>query len=162
MVLYFKFCQATFVPSSIFHSNLSQKMTSNSSLSRFYLIGMLAFATLFGVLAFKSASPKPATFEYRQFSTIESILPGGLGRSRVVSTDANGTTVEKDLLNFYSLVGINFGNISNNDRLIVDKINEYTNEGWELHSVTTGVQSPTDSGKSGIFITRYLFRKSKG
>lgn len=128
---------------------------------KFYFLSILAAVTLVSVVAFKTPMPKPANFEYRQFSTIESIIPGGLGRSRVVSTDMNGTTVEKELLNFYSLVGINFGNISNNDRVIVDKINEYTREGWELYSVTTGVQSPTDSGKSGIFITRYLFRKTK-
>jgi len=120
------------------------------------LLVMVAVSSFF---AFRSVQPS-AGFEYRQFSTIESIIPGGLGRSRIVSTDANGTTVEKDLLNFYSMVGINFGNISNNDRLIVDKINEYTNEGWELYTITTGVQAP-DGGKNGIFITRYLFRKTK-
>lgn len=128
--------------------------------SKFYFLSALAALVMVSVFSFKTPIPKPANYQYRQFSTIESIIPGGLGRSRVVSTDNNGTTVEKELLNFYSLVGINFGNISNNDRLIVDKINEYTKEGWELYSVTTGVQSPTDSGKAGIFITRYLFRRS--
>ncbi len=111
--------------------------------------------------AFKPAPSAPA-YEYRQFSTIESIVPGGLGRSRIVSTDAAGTAIEKDMLNIYSLVGINFGNIANNDRLIVDKINEYTADGWELYSVTAGVQSPSEKGSSGIYLTRYLFRKVKG
>jgi hypothetical protein len=73
--------------------------------------------------------------------------------------------VEKELKNFYSMVGINFGNIANNDRAIVERINEWSAQGWELFSVTTGVQSPsvTDNGggTGGIFITRYLFRKSR-
>jgi hypothetical protein len=38
----------------------------------------------------------------------------------------------------------------------VDNINQYTNEGWELYQVTAGVQS---NDKTGIFLTRYLFRK---
>lgn len=116
-------------------------------------------AGILTALAFKAA-PK-ANFEYKQFSTIESVIPGGLGRSRIVSTDSSGTTIEKDLMNFYSFTGINFGNISNNDRLIVDKINEYTNDDWELFQVTSGVQSASDKGSSGIFITRYLFKKEK-
>jgi len=105
-------------------------------------------------------------YQYRQFSTVESIIPGGLGRSRVIETNDSGSEVEKELKNFYSLVGINFSNITQNDRVIVERINAWTNEGWELHSVTTGVQSPSvsDNGNStgGIFITRYLFRKVKG
>ena len=42
---------------------------------------------------------------------------------------------------------------------IVDKINEYTKDGWELMSVTSGVQSPSEKGSQGIYMTRYLFRK---
>ncbi len=103
-------------------------------------------------------------YKYRQFSTVESIIPGGLGRSRVIQTSESGTEIEKELKNFYSMVGINFGNISNNDRVIVERINEWSSEGWELYSVSTGVQSPSvsDNGGStgGIFITRYLFRKA--
>lgn len=125
---------------------------------KFLIAGILVAGTFFSLLSFRTSSPV-AEFRYKQFSTVESIVPGGLGRSRIVSTDENGTTIEKDLLNFYSLVGINFGNISNNDRLIVDKINEYTKDGWELYSVTTGVQSPSDKSSGGIYLTRYLFRK---
>jgi len=109
--------------------------------------------------AFKPAAVQ--TYEYRQFSTIESIVPGGIGRSRLVSTDASGAAIEKDLLNIYSMVGINFSNIANNDKLIVDKINEYTNLGWELTSITAGVQSPSEKSSGGIYMTRYLFRKAK-
>jgi hypothetical protein len=125
---------------------------------------VIAMAILAG-FSFKSAesSSSSTVYEYKQFSTIESILAGGVGRSRILTTDEKGSLVEKDLLNFYSFVGINFGNIANNDRAIVDKINEWTKEGWELMEVTSGSQTNLSQGNTnqGIFITRYLFRKSK-
>lgn len=105
------------------------------------------------------ADDRPVAYTYRQFSTIESVVPGGLGRSRVIISDESGQEIGKDLLNFYSMVGINFKNIASNDQLIVQNINEWTAQGWELHTVTTGVQSPSDGNSTGIFITRYLFRK---
>lgn len=120
--------------------------------------GLLIAGSVISLLSFRS-STVVTEYRYKQFSTVESIVPGGLGRSRIVTTDENGTTVEKDLLNFYSMVGINFGNISSNDRMIVDKINEYTRDGWELFQVTTGVQSPSEKQSGGIYLTRYLFRK---
>ncbi|OYU97778.1 MAG: hypothetical protein CFE21_01185 [Bacteroidetes bacterium B1(2017)] len=123
----------------------------------FFTLGLVA------IWAFKPNEKNSEGYEYKQFSTIESIIPGGAGRSRILSTDASGTMVEKDLLNFYSLVGINFGNISNNDKIIVDKINEYATSGWDLYQVTTGSSTNQSNGSTsgGIFITRYLFRKAK-
>ncbi len=116
---------------------------------------------VYGLFAFKNKNTG-ITYEYRQFSTVESVVQGGMGRSRMVSTDSKGTMVEKDLLNFYSMVGINFGNVVNNDKIIVDKINEYTSDGWELYTITAGVHSPSEGkGGTGIFLTRYLFRKAK-
>ncbi len=109
----------------------------------------------------QSAAPR-VQYEYKQISTIESVVPGGLGRSRIVSTEANGQVMEKELKNFYSLVGINFGNISNNDEVIVDKINQMSEDGWEIHTVTTGSNQQSSGGNSsgGLFITRYLFRRA--
>lgn len=78
----------------------------------------------------------------------------------IINTDEKGVTIEKDLDNFFSLVGINFSSIVNNDKKIVEKINELSSQGWELYQVTTGVQSSSATAQ-GIFITRYLFRKQK-
>lgn len=120
------------------------------------------------VLAAFSFRPAPqttdgVTYQYLQFSTIESVIPGGLGRSRILTTDNNGQVIEKDLKNFYSMVGLNFKNIANNDQSIVERINSYASEGWELMSVSTGSHAQTSEGNSsgGLFITRYLFRKAK-
>ena len=90
--------------------------------------------------------------EYAVITTIESIVPAGLGRSRMISNKedlntANFTTERTDgktsqmntvkrkelkienfeetkLLNFYSLGGINFQNIASNDAMISAKLNE--------------------------------------
>jgi hypothetical protein len=126
--------------------------------------------------------------EYRVVTTIESIVPLGLGRSRMVdhqspqdykpltTSRTNGKKsdqgdVKRDdikidkfdetkLLNFYSGVGINFQNIASNDAVVSSKLSEMAKEGWQLVFVTSGVES--DGGKNdnnGIFITRYIFKR---
>lgn len=128
--------------------------------------GISALLVLAMLFAFSSSAPKSTadgSYEYLQFSTIESVVPGGLGRSRILTTDENGQLQEKELKNFYSMVGINFGNIANNDRAIVDRINQYSNDGWTLDHISTGSHAQISNGSSsgGIFITRYLFKRLK-
>lgn len=95
--------------------------------------------------------------EFTLVTTIESVVPGGLGRSRMVSTTSDGKLKETPMENFFSLVGINFGNVRMNDQAITDKITQMTKDGWHLESVNSGVYSADKS--TGIFITRYLFKK---
>lgn len=122
-----------------------------------------SFMMLFwGSLQAQNAAPlvaKSASYEYYIVTTIESVVPMGLGRSRMISTDENGKTDEVKLENFFSAVGINFGNIRENDAMIADKISKMSAEGWELHHISNGVYGADTS--TGIFITRYLFRKAK-
>ncbi len=127
--------------------------------------------------------------EYRVITTVESIVPAGLGRSRMLDhqtaedyrplttarTDGKKSDQgdikredvkiehfeETKLLNFYSLTGINFQNIASNDAVVSSKLSEMAKDGWELVFVTSGVES--DGGEkdsNGIFITRYIFKKS--
>lgn len=126
--------------------------------------------------------------EYKVVTIVESIVPMGLGRSRIVENksaiDVAAFTTERTdgkdskqgsvkrgdakvdsfaetkLLNFYSGVGINFQNIASNDALIASKINELAAQGWKLTFVNSGVESDAggDDGK-GIFITRLIFTK---
>lgn len=98
-------------------------------------------------------------YEYLQITAVESVVPGGLGRSRLISTDTKGQLMEKNLENFFSLVGINFGNIRNNDQVITDRLNDLAKDGWELDKVTTGVYASESS--TGIFLTRYVFKRPK-
>ena len=128
--------------------------------------------------------------QYRVVTLVESILPGGMGRSRMIEAtseaDYNAFTTsrtdgkdtkqndidrgeikidgfrETKMLNFFSMVGINFQNIASNDAIIMSKLNEMDAQGYDLAFVTSGVES--DAGKEdgqGIFITRLYFKKRK-
>lgn len=119
----------------------------------------LLFAALF-TLSFAFAQAQTAVkYEWKQMTAIESVVPGGLGRSRLITTDTKGEVVEIKLENFFSLVGINFGNIKENDRVLTESIQKMSDEGWELHTTTSGVYSSENT--TGIFVTRYLFRRPK-
>lgn len=123
------------------------------------LLSSLLTLIIVSLFAFKSAEDTPKKVIYMQVSTIESIIPGGLGRSKMIITLPDGKQNDAGMENFYSIAGINFGNVQNNEKVIINKINQITSEGWELHQVTSGVQSPSDGNAQGIFITRYLFKK---
>jgi len=130
-----------------------------------------------------------AQVEFKVVTSVESIVPMGLGRSRIISgneekdykeytstqTEDDNTRNKSDradirikdfdetkLLNLYNVAGIRFQNIAANDAIISSKINTMIIEGWELAFVTSAVES--DSGKGdgqGIFITRYIFKRNK-
>lgn len=128
-------------------------------------------------------------YKYKIVTSIESIVPGGIGRSRIIE---NGSEIdytqftttrtgehkdesdkdrrdvkisnlkETTLVNFYSLVGINFQNIASNDAMITSMLNKYSDDGWELINIVSGVES--DAGREdgkGIFITRFYFKIHK-
>ena len=110
-------------------------------------------------------------YEYKVVTSVESIIPSGLGRSRIISANdernyENFTSQrtdgksEKDkrnksnrseiriknfdetkLLNFFNLGGIRFQNIAANDAVTTSKINAMSKEGWELAFVTSAVES---------------------
>jgi hypothetical protein len=129
-----------------------------------------------------------ANAQYQVITIVESVVPGGIGRSRMIENTSpinyneftTSRTEGKDtkqgdidrgeikvnsfretkMLNFFSMVGINFQNIASNDAIIASKLNEMDAQGFELAFVTSGVES--DAGKddsSGIFITRLYFKK---
>lgn len=148
----------------------------------------LFFSALF--LSFLSIEMFAQTYEYKIITSVESIVPMGIGRSRIIEnttevdasmyttsrndgTDSNQRNVkrkdlkvdnlnETKLLNFFSGVGINFQNIASNDAMISSALDALSNEGWELAFVTSGVES--DAGQQdgqGIFITRFIFKRIK-
>lgn len=128
-----------------------------ASLNLFLAAAIIAIFFL-GMAAFKPQDSLPVAYQYKQFTSIESVIKAGIGRSRIIISTADGQDIGKDLLNLYSVSGINFKNVASNDNLIVQTINDYSTDGWELYNVTTGVES--NEGQ-GIFMTRYLFRKVK-
>lgn len=124
------------------------------------LIGIIAIVTLVFTVGFIADSNAPVTnYEWQQITVVESVVAGGAGRSRMISTNESGEMSEEKLQNFFSMTGINFGNIRENDLKITDKVSKLTAEGWELYNVTSGVYAAESS--TGIFITRYMYRKAK-
>lgn len=55
-------------------------------------------------------------------------------------------------------MGINFGNVKQNQQLLLQKLNELVGQGYTIYSQTTGVFSQGD-GNFGIFKTHYLLTK---
>lgn len=128
-------------------------------------------------------------YEFQIVTVIESIVPSGLGRSRMITTNetrdykefTSTRTGEKDkrnksdrgeirvkgfdetkLLNFFNLGGIRFQNIAANDAIVTSKINEMASQGWDLAFITSGVESFGGKGDgNGIYVTRYTFKRKK-
>ena len=125
-------------------------------------------------------------YEYKIISVIESVVPNGLGRSRMLAETKpvdykSATTIrteegkeksdksrseirtkvfeETKLLNFYNIGGIRFNNIATNDALITAKLNDEAAKGWVLSFVTSGVESSGDKDKIGIYATRFILRR---
>ncbi|MEO6549778.1 MAG: hypothetical protein ABIN94_17385 [Ferruginibacter sp.] len=94
-----------------------------------------------------------------QINTVESVVAGGLGRSKMIITNPDRSQKESDLENLFSLVGINFTNIKSNEEQVLKTLKNYTDEGWKIDQVTSFTLSPADGGGAGIFITRYLLSK---
>ncbi|MGB3143027.1 MAG: hypothetical protein WBB24_02890 [Maribacter sp.] len=143
--------------------------------------------SIFSILLIFSGVLSLSAQEFKVITSVESIVSSGLGRSRIIDgneekdyAEFTSTQTEDDntrnkskrdeirvkdfdetkLLNFFNIGGIRFQNIAANDAVISSKINAMVAEGWELAFVTSAVES--DSGKgdsSGIFITRYIFKR---
>ena len=150
---------------------------------------MLKKMTIIALLFASIMVAEAQTYEYKIVTSIESVVPMGIGRSRIISAEEDKnykdyTTSrteentkqnkskrseskvddfdETKILNFYSATGINFQNIASNDALLSSKVNTMIEEGWELAFVTSGVESDAGKGDgTGIFITRFIFKRLK-
>ena len=152
---------------------------------------VLATALLFTLFAFaNNKNDKPTgEVEFTSFTVVESIIPDGLGRSRIINSlekkdykeytsvksaedksrnksDRSEIRVknyeETKLLNFYTVVGLRFQNIAANDALVNDKVTTMLNEGWELVNIVAGVEAiGGKDDKNGIYLTRFYFKRTK-
>jgi hypothetical protein len=111
-------------------------------------------------LAAQEITTKPNK-KFMQINTVESVVNGGLGRSKMIITNADGSQTESELENLFSLVGINFKNIKSNEGQVLKTLKTFTDDGWKLDQVTSFTLSPADGGGMGIFMTRYLLTKSE-
>jgi hypothetical protein len=134
-------------------------------------------------------STNAQVYEFQIVTVVESIVPNGIGRSRMITSDeardfneySSSRSEEDDkrnkssredirlknfeetkLLNFFNIAGIRFQNIAANDAVVTSKINEMSKKGWELTFVNSGVESFAGKGDgNGIYVTRYLFKREK-
>jgi len=97
--------------------------------------------------------------KYMQITTVESVVSGGFGRSKMIITKDDGTQEESDMENLFSLTGINMKNIKSNENSILKVLKSYSDEGWKLQSTTPLTLSPNQNSGNGIFMTRYLLVK---
>lgn len=153
------------------------------------IIAVLAVSGL--IVSFTNAEKTQTaeTYEFTSFTVVESVVPSGIGRSRIiyalesrdykefssVQTEEDNTPNKSDrreirvknfeetkLLNFFNLGGIRFQNIAANDAVINSKVNSMLSEGWELLNIVSGVESVAgENDANGIFITRFYFKKKK-
>ena len=105
-----------------------------------------------------AAQSSPAAYNYQLVTTIESVVPGGFGRSKVSYTPAFKGMKEAPMENLFSLTGLNLSNLQKNEDTILALTQQMATEGYELVQampLTSSIQG------SGIFMTRYIFRKAK-
>ena len=146
---------------------------------------IVVVALLISISGF-SQEQQTKKYEVKVITSVESIIPSGLGRSRLISsseardykdftsdrTEDSGRNKSKrskirvknfeetKLLNFYNIGGIRFQNIAANDAVVSSKLTDMLSQGWDLVFVTSAVES--DAGEkdgNGIFITRYIFKR---
>ena len=96
--------------------------------------------------------------KFMQITTIESVVGAGLGRSKMIITKEDGAIEEKDMENLFSLGGINFKNIRQNETTIISTLKYYSEAGWKLQATVPLTLSPMQGG-NGIFMTRYLLTR---
>lgn len=126
-------------------------------MKRIFALLLLVFAVSFTLHA---QEVKPETGkQFMQINTVESVIAGGLGRSRMIVSSPDGSQKETDLENLFSMTGINFKNIKENEDKILRTLKTYTDDGWKLEHVTSLTLSQNDTGAGGIFMTRYLLSK---
>jgi len=129
--------------------------------SQIFMLGLALIAISSVLYSFRSPAPQDGQIKWLQITVVESVIPGGAGRSRMITIDENGKTDEVKINNFFSLAGINFNNIRENDQTVTNEIQDLTNQGWVLEHISSGVFSATQNNTNGIFLTRYLFKKTE-
>jgi len=117
------------------------------------------FIALILFVSFIETRAQDSDKQFMQITTVESVVAGGIGRSKLLITNADGSQKEADLDNLFSLAGINFKNIKDNDQKMIVLLKQYTDAGWKLEHITSLTLSQNDSGAGGIFMTRYLLSK---
>jgi hypothetical protein len=115
----------------------------------FSIVFFLLFVSVAG-FAQKKQIMVITAIEYAEF------LSGGASTMFITFPDGNQQQIE--LKGLFSLAGfVSEKNFKRNDKVIVDKVNEYLKQDWELEAVTSAIRDG-ERGQS-IFFTRYVLSK---
>src|SRR5579863_7956402 len=112
-----------------------------------YLFALLLTLSLTDLV--KAQEKTEGSRQLMQITTIESVIGGGGGRSRMIITNPDSTQEDRELENLFSLTGINFKNIKSNEVKITQTLKSYTDKGWKLEQVVPLSVSP-NGGSIGI------------
>ncbi len=123
------------------------------------ILTIVMFSGFIGLSNAQDTKTNEAPKKFMQITTIESVIGGGLGRSKMIITKEDGSQEERDMENLFSLTGMNVKNIKSNESDILKALKTYTDDGWKIDQVTPLTLSPGDKGP-GIFMTRYLLSKA--
>jgi hypothetical protein len=114
--------------------------------------GVAIGVVLMVIVSFKGKSEyQDSTPKYLHVNILESVVQGGAGRSRCIITFPDGKSEEFELDNYYSMVGVNFGNIKENDKKMTLRMNLLAKEGYQIISQS--------SGGGGIYSTKIIMVK---
>lgn len=134
--------------------NVKQQTNNMKKISILLLVVVILGGSLFAQDTKTGGNKK-----FMQINTVESVVAGGLGRSKMIITNPDGSQKESELENLFSIAGINFKNIKFNEEQVLKTLKNYTDEGWKIDQVTSFTLSPNEGGGFGIFMTRYLLSK---
>jgi hypothetical protein len=130
----------------------------NKPMKKLYFLPVLALLIAVPLLmSFNKEKAKPAASQWQVVTMVESVVPGKLGRSKMTYVDNTGAASEQEVQNLFSLTGINFQNLNENNRSIATMLAKMEEAGWSLQDISTGAFG--EGGSQGIFVTRYLFKK---
>ena len=92
-------------------------------------ITLLLLFTGLSTSSFAQDVPKEIPQKFMQITTIESVVGGGIGRSKMIITKEDGSQEERDMENLFSLTGMNLKNIKSNESDILKALKVYTDDG---------------------------------
>ncbi len=132
---------------------LGQQILNDMNPIKLFVSVVLLSAFVAGIMALKQPEKPSTSKEVMMVNVLESVMPGGTGRSRMVITYPGGKQESFDLTNYYSMMGVNFSNIQSNDAMVTQTLNNLVKDGWKLIGVS--------SGGNNLYFTKYTLMRGE-
>ena len=99
------------------------------------IIVFIVLVVCFFITSNAQEKSKEPPQKFMQITTIESVVGGGLGRSKMIITKEDGSQDKRDMENLFSLTGMNIKNIKSNESDIIKTLKSFTDDGWKITQV---------------------------